>query len=333
MIIKLNSNGIVDNNFGTAGKVTIKQTVWDACSFILDHKDRIMMATQSLTGGIMVTRILPDGSIDNSFGTSGSSNIMPDPAQTSGLGLMSLTAIALQDNSAVILLNYGQSMRFPFAVHIKADGTQDMSYGLNGAAAINLFWTTRMIGGVELDNGGVLISGQSSTTSTYQTNAGQFAMLNAAGKSDSVFENHQPFIYFQYDPNFAGNQYTNVGPLIILPGNKIVQAGFTQLFTTWISRYTYSSFTTGINETKNTIRLDLYPNPADKCSIIHFKPDGNENTELRVYDPAGKTKIEKTIPAGQTQYQLETVGWIIGLYFVEISSGQKVSTGKLLVQH
>ncbi|HEY5470605.1 MAG TPA: T9SS type A sorting domain-containing protein [Bacteroidales bacterium] len=79
--------------------------------------------------------------------------------------------------------------------------------------------------------------------------------------------------------------------------------------------------------------FDLYPNPADKYSIIRFKPGGNEYTELRVYDPAGKILIEKTIPAGQTPYQLETDTWNSGLYFVEIRSGQKVSTGKLLVQH
>ena len=79
--------------------------------------------------------------------------------------------------------------------------------------------------------------------------------------------------------------------------------------------------------------FDLYPNPADKYSIIRFKPGGNEYTELRVYDPAGKILIEKTIPAGQTPYQLETDTWNSGLYFVEIRSGQKVSMGKLLVQH
>jgi uncharacterized delta-60 repeat protein len=332
MIIKMNSEGIVDKTFGTAGKVTFKQTVWDACSFILDHKDRIIMATQSPSGYIMVTRILPDGSVDNSFGTN-DYTILPDLAQTSSLGLMSLTALGLPDNSTVLLLNYGRSMRFPFAVHIKADGTQDMSYGLNGAAAINLFWTTRMIGGVVLDNGEVLISGQSSITSSFQTNAGQFAMLNTAGKSDSVFENQKPSIYFQYDPNSAGNQYTNVGPLVLSPGNKIVQAGSSQQFTTWISRYTYSGFTTSIHETKRSIGLDIYPNPADKYSIIRFNTEGNENMLLKVYDLEGKIRLEKTISLGQTQNQLVTTGWNSGLYFVEIRSGNKVSTGKLLVQH
>ena len=50
-------------------------------------------------------------------------------------------------------------------------------------------------------------------------------------------------------------------------------------------------------------------------------------------DECSRILIEKTIPAGQTQYQLETAGWNTGVYFVEIRSGQKISTEKLLVHH
>ena len=212
MIIKMNSDGIVDNTFGTAGRVIINQTVWTACSFILDHNDRIVMSTPTPSGYVLITRILPNGNIDNSFGNNGYNYIRPDSTQTTQLGIRSTIGVALPDNSAVILLNYSLGNRFSFAIHVKADGTQDMSYGLNGLAAVNLFWSTTMTGGLALDNGEVLISGQSFSTSTYQTFAGQLTILNTAGKSDSVFENHKPFIYFQYDPNFAGSQFTTVWP-------------------------------------------------------------------------------------------------------------------------
>jgi hypothetical protein len=190
-----------------------------------------------------------------------------------------------------------------------------------------------MTGGIALDNGEVLISGQSFSTSTYQTYAGQLTILNTAGKSDSVFENHKPFIYFQYDPNFAGSQFTTVGPMILLPGNKILLAGSTQQYYTWLSRYHYSGFELGINETRPSIDFSLYPNPANKNVIIKYQPGANEDVQLRVFDLSGKSVFEKMIPNRQTQYQLESANWNAGLYFVEMRSGNRVSSKKLMIEH
>ncbi len=333
MIIKLNSNGIVDNSFGTAGKLTINQTVWTACSFILDHNDRIVMTTQTPSGNVFLTRILPNGSIDNTFGTGGSSMILPDPAQTAQLGLKSVIGVGLPDNSTVVLLNYAHVSRFSFAIHIKADGTQDMSYGVNGLAAINLFISTIMAGGLALDNGEVLISGQSNSTSTFQTYACQLAMLTTAGKSDSVFANHMPYTYFQYDPNATGSQYTNAGPMILLPGNKIVQAGSTRQNYTWLSRYNQTGFSMGIAEARGTVDFSLYPVPADDHAVINYHAGGNEGVLLRVLDLSGKTVFEKVLSSRSNAYQLESSGWNAGIYFVELREGSRVSSGKLVVVH
>lgn len=333
MIIKMNSNGIVDNTFGTAGRVIINQTVWSACSFILDHNDRIVMSTPTQSGYVLVTRILPNGSIDNSFGNNGYNYIHPDSTQTTQLGLRWAIGVSLPDNSAVILLNYVAGSRFSFAIHVKADGTQDMSYGKNGLAKVNLFISTIMTGGLALDNGEVLISGQSNNTSTYQTYAGQLTMLNTSGKSDSVFANHMPYIYFQYDPNSAGSQYTNVGPMIFLTGNKILLAGSTQQYLTWLSRYNYSGFIAGINETDLSIDFSLYPNPANNNVIINYQTIGNKEVHLKIFDLSGNTVLENTISSGPTTYQLGTDNWNTGFYFVEMRSGNRASCKKLLIQH
>ncbi len=333
MIIKMNSDGIVDNAFGTAGRVIINQTVWAACSFILDHNDRIVMSTPTPSGYVLVTRILPNGSIDNSFGSSGYNYIRPDSTQTTQLGVRSAIGVALPDNSAVILLNYVAGSRFSFAIHVKTDGTQDMSYGMNGLAAVNLFWSTIMTGGMALDNGEVLISGQSISTGTFQTYAGQLTVLNTSGKSDSVFASRMPFIYFQYDPNSAGSQYTNVGPMILLAGNKILLAGSTQQSLTWLSRYNYSGFVAGINETVHSVDFSLYPDPADNYVIIKYQSGGNEEVRLKVFDLSGKTVFGQTIKSGHNTYQLVTDNWNAGFYFVEMRSGNRVSCRKLLVQH
>ena len=184
-----------------------------------------------------------------------------------------------------------------------------------------------------LDNGEVLISGQSFSTSTYQTYAGQLTILNTEGKSDSVFASHQPFIYFQYDPNSTGSQYTTVGPMNLLPGNKILQSGSTQQSLTWLSRYNYTGFGLGINELKPSVDFSLYPNPANNSVAIKYQPGVNEEVQLRVFDLSGKTVFEKTAISGHDIYQLEVANWTAGFYFVEMRSGNRVISKKLLIEH
>jgi hypothetical protein len=121
--------------------------------------------------------------------------------------------------------------------------------------------------------------------------------------------------------------------MILLPGNKILQAGSTQQYLTWLSRYDYSGLVSGINETKSSIDFSLYPDPANQNVIIKYQSGANDAVRLRIFDLTGKLVFEKTIPGGQSLYQLESVNWNAGLYFVELRSVNGVSSRKLLIEH
>ena len=156
-------------------------------------------------------------------------------------------------------------------------------------------------------------------------------MLTTAGKSDSVFAGHMPYTYFQYDPNTAGSQYTNVGPILLLPGNKILQAGSTQNYYTWLSRNKYTGFGVGIAEAGGAVDFSIYPNPAYDHAVINYPAYGNEVMNLRVFDQTGKTVFEKALSNRNTSYQMGLSGWEAGIYVVELRSGNRVSAKKLVV--
>ena len=81
------------------------------------------------------------------------------------------------------------------------------------------------------------------------------------------------------------------------------------------------------------MEFSLYPNPANNNVIIKYLPAGNEEVQLRVFDLSGKSVFEKTIPNGHNLFQLESADWNAGLYFVEMRSGNHISSKKLLIEH
>jgi uncharacterized delta-60 repeat protein len=73
-IFRLQADGRIDTTFGTNGIFTLpapKEGDWDGgMSAVLDPDLRVLIAG-SQAGRLIVLRLLPDGSVDNSFGTSG----------------------------------------------------------------------------------------------------------------------------------------------------------------------------------------------------------------------------------------------------------------------
>jgi uncharacterized delta-60 repeat protein len=69
-LFRLNSNGSVDNTFGTGGRIIAPTgSAWrDPGPILLDNQGRILLGD---SGKFAVTRLLPDGALDATFGTSG----------------------------------------------------------------------------------------------------------------------------------------------------------------------------------------------------------------------------------------------------------------------
>jgi uncharacterized delta-60 repeat protein len=96
-IMRLNSDGSLDANFGTAGKIT-SSVGYEGNAVALQVDGRIVVAGTAGSGVLMVARFLADGGLDQSFGNAGSTTV----AVGSGNGLTTALAVTLQSDGKII---------------------------------------------------------------------------------------------------------------------------------------------------------------------------------------------------------------------------------------
>lgn len=77
----------------------------------------------------------------------------------------------------------------------------------------------------------------------------------------------------------------------------------------------------------------LYPNPADRGSVIEYKATAAP-LELRVLQSDGRPVLEQELSGQQGQYRLNTRQWPAGLYLISLfHNGALVAYHRLAVQH
>ena len=135
-VARYNANGTADNSFGTNGKViTDLGNFEDAKSVVIQTDGKVVVAGNTQTGNypniqskIAVVRYNTDGSLDNSFGSSGKV-ITSDKKQTIAY------AMALQPDGKIVVTGStsddGTYIDI-ITIRFNADGTLDNSFGNNG---------------------------------------------------------------------------------------------------------------------------------------------------------------------------------------------------------
>ena len=135
ILIRLNSNGLVDSTFDSDGKAIVSVSAGhDRLHAISIQNDNKILAAGSVEQGpesrIGVARFNSDGSVDSSFGVNGVS--MPNPGNTSIEG----RAMSLQLNGEIIVA--GGSVDSFGAVRLHNDGSLDTDFGNNGLARVSI---------------------------------------------------------------------------------------------------------------------------------------------------------------------------------------------------
>ncbi|MDL2222700.1 hypothetical protein LJB98_01210 [Bacteroidales bacterium OttesenSCG-928-M11] len=141
-LVKIKSNGILDENFGEAGKVITKITD-DNCYSFANHRVVVQpdqkivfsgLLTYKLPMGIRINlflvRCLPDGSLDDSFGENGI--VILDQLNYSCDQEYSM--LSLSDNSILLGITFynEENKNAPGVIKIKEDGSLDESFGNDG---------------------------------------------------------------------------------------------------------------------------------------------------------------------------------------------------------
>jgi uncharacterized delta-60 repeat protein len=195
-LARLNNDGSLDSSFGTGGKVTtgLAGAYAQARAMALQPDGSIVVGG-TLSGpvgpGFAITRYLPNGTFDTTFGTSGWA-ITKFLKPKEGLTIYeSLSALAVQQDGRIVAAGSAGSPQsdFRFAVvRYLSDGTLDQSFGSRGKVTIPFFGNGHARGLAIQPDGKIIIVGVIGNGITNKVEFG-VVRLNRDGSLDSDFGN------------------------------------------------------------------------------------------------------------------------------------------------
>ncbi len=134
-LVRYNTNGTVDNTFGTSGKVETHIDVYDYAKGIVIQSDgKIVLGGTVYNGSdydFGLVRYTADGVLDNTFGTAGITTLAIGPENDE------LNGLALTSSDEIIAVGYSKNIggQKDFAVaKFSADGILDNTFGTSGIA-------------------------------------------------------------------------------------------------------------------------------------------------------------------------------------------------------
>lgn len=129
VLVRLNTDGTLDNNFGNEGVVSTPTGLGDAVRSLLLQADGKIIVGGSSGNNFGLVRYNVDGSVDTNFGSNGV------VVQSIG-SYAQINGIALQADGKIVAVGYSDSY-FALA-RFNADGSIDTSFGSNGIVTTSL---------------------------------------------------------------------------------------------------------------------------------------------------------------------------------------------------
>jgi len=87
----------------------------------------------------------------------------------------------------------------------------------------------------------------------------------------------------------------------------------------------------GVENVKNDMVFQLYPNPANGAVKIELTNALNNGYRMTVLNAVGMRVLANKLPKGSTSYMLQVRDWDKGVYFVELDDGKGSRAVKKLV--
>lgn len=215
MFIALHADGTPDETFGTDGHATFLPTANNnvANAMVIQPDGRLVLCGSASGSGssgnaaLLMARILPDGSPDESFGDAGF--VIRDVQYPS---FAAANALVLEPDGRITSTGSvgGSFAPDAFLMRLLADGTPDPSLDDDGFISQELGAYDFMFGMVRQPDGRYVIGGWGGSTSSFC-----LARLNADGSLDTSFTDG--------DPNNAGPVVTPFGTSISIANALVLQ--------------------------------------------------------------------------------------------------------------
>lgn len=243
VLIRLNSDGLVDTTFGTSGYVfDFFNTTYDlfTCAALQDD-NKIIVGGESSYGGnnaFALIRFEANGAIDNSFGTSG--KVMNTVDNFSAYA----KDIVIQNDGKIVLVGSVIDNTFNYAIAIaryNAVGTLDTSFDSDGekSFSFNSLFPPNDANAVALQSSGKILVGGG----VYNNSDSDFgiARLNSSQAITQILLSLKVYLEGPYNTTNMNSAITvpfdsphiedpeTVNPIPTLPGNEIVDWVLVQL--------------------------------------------------------------------------------------------------------
>lgn len=178
-VARYNSDGKLDTNFGTGGKVTTNIGTFDTGNRgVLQSDGKIIVAGG---GGFSLVRYNPNGSLDTSFGTGGLVSVAPDSVAED---------VALRPDGRIVvggILVNGQSSTNFQAAQFLPNGALDTSFGSSGLVTTFFSGADATAFAIALQSDGSLILGGSISNRNTLADDWALTRYTAAGNPDFSF--------------------------------------------------------------------------------------------------------------------------------------------------
>lgn len=320
VLARYNTNGTLDNTFSSTG-IVITDFSGDydfASGMQLQSDGKIVISgssTMSKTHSFFIARYLPNGTLDNTFGSSGSTSSLI------GVKDDGFAKCALQTDGKIISIGYSWNATLTkptiYIMRYLTNGTLDNTFGTSGRVILSFGTTYEDLKDIVLQaDGKIVVVGSSAIFDI------ALARLNTNGSLDTTFGSKGKVIT-------SLGTFANAQAVTLQTDKKIVIGGVMTNPSTsesdfLVARY-FSSLTLGVVNLSLSNSLLFYPNPIQQEAFLEYTLDQTENISIRIADIKGNIiaspVVNQTQRAGNYKQSIVLPQDLAaGYYFITLAS-------------
>lgn len=314
VLLRFNQDGTLDNTFSFDGVViTDIENHDNSLSLVAHDNGKITIAGHDGPGSLFLIRYNEDGTLDNSFGTTG--KLLLSPGGETG----SLEGLELDVDGKLVATGFlSGSTNYDFAVmRFNPDGTLDNTFSFDGMVTTDFDGASDQAKDVKIQpDGKILVVGN-----VFQGQAGiGLIRYNTDGTLDTGFGTNGKVVttYGSYDYGES---------LALQPDGKAIVVGYTNAgnFYPIILRY-ITGVNIGIGEVDAHIGSTLiYPNPITNNQVtVEYELKSDETVSIELFDLSGKmvAQLQPSVhqKAGSYQETLVLPNLTSGNYLLNLTT-------------
>jgi uncharacterized delta-60 repeat protein len=154
VVARLRATGALDPDFGSGGRVTLPGGGSLSAVLVQPNRNIIVAGNAGGSAAMTVTRLKPDGSLDTTFGTGGTTTV------AFGSLANPLGGAARQPDGKIVIAGYTQDGEDVAVARLDANGSLDPAFGAAGKATVDFGAATFGNAVALAPNGRIVVAGQ-----------------------------------------------------------------------------------------------------------------------------------------------------------------------------